>query len=95
VLRIDKSGKKLTLLSKSALADANHWERQLQSMICANPDAFCAELDERLRIVGQEIRPSESIADRIDILAIDDSGAAVVIELKRGTHMLDALELDT
>lgn len=51
-------------------------------MICASPDAFCSELNERLRIVGQEIRPSE----------IDDSGAAVVVELKRGAHKLQLLQ---
>jgi hypothetical protein len=92
MLRIDKNAKKLVRLTKSALADADHWERQLQAMICAEPDAFCDEIGERLWVVGQEIRPSDAIPDRIDILAIDEQGGAVVIELKRGSHKLQLLQ---
>lgn len=92
MLRIDKDSKKLVRLIKSALADANHWERQLQSMICADPDSFCEEIGENLWVIGQEVRPSEAVPDRIDILAIDDDGSAVVIELKRGTHKLQLLQ---
>jgi len=61
-------------------------------MICKDPDPFFEELGERLRVIGQEVRPSEAVADRIDILAIDDAGTAVVIELKRGTHKLQLLQ---
>lgn len=92
MLRIDKDTKRLVRLPNCALADANHWERKLQSMICANPEAFCEELAENLLIIGQEIRPSETVPDRIDILAIDDDGNTVVIELKRGTHKLQLLQ---
>jgi len=92
VLRIDKTEKKLVRLTKSALAEADHWERQLQAMICADPDSFCEEIGERLRLIGQEIRPSDAIPDRIDILAVDEAGNAMVIELKRGTHKLQLLQ---
>ena len=37
MLRIDKNAKKLVRLTKSVLAQADHWERQLQAMICAAP----------------------------------------------------------
>jgi hypothetical protein len=92
VLRIDKNEKKLVRLAKSTLAEANHWERELQAMIFAGPDAFCEEIGENLRVIGQEVRPSDVVSDRIDILAVDEAGAAVVIELKRGTDKLQLFQ---
>jgi hypothetical protein len=92
VLRIDKNGKKLVRLQKSALAEADHWERELQAMIMAAPDSFCEEIGERLWLIGQEVRPSEAVPDRIDILAIDETANSVIIELKRGTHKLQLLQ---
>lgn len=92
MLRIDKSEKKLVRLANSALAEADHWERQLQAMICASPDSFCEEIGESLWVIGQEVRPSDAVPDRIDILAVDDVGNAVVIELKRGTHKMQLLQ---
>jgi hypothetical protein len=92
MLRIDKDEKKLVHLKKSALADADHWERQLQAMICAAPNSFCEEIGESLWVIGQEVRPSDNVPDRIDILAVDEGGNAVVIELKRGTNKLQLLQ---
>jgi len=42
--------------------------------------------------VGQEIRPSSDVDDRIDVLAIDREGAVVVAELKRGDNKLQMLQ---
>lgn len=96
MLRIDKTAKKLVPLTKSTLADAEHWERQLEDMICAEPDAFLGEIgEESLWIIGKEVRPSEAVPDRIDILALDEDGTAVVAELKRGTHKLHLLQAVT
>ncbi len=92
MLRIDKNDKKLVRLTKSVLASAQHWERQLQEMICAAPTAFCEEIGESLRVIGQEVRPSDAVQDRIDILALDEGGNSVVIELKRGSHKLQLLQ---
>ena len=92
MLRIDKSQKKLVPLAKSALASSAHWERDLQAMICADPDSFCEEIGEALQFIGKEIQPSEAISDRIDILAVDEDGRSVVIELKRGSHKLQLLQ---
>jgi hypothetical protein len=92
MLRIDKNEKKLVRLTKSALAEAEHWERHLQAMIFAEPDAFCEEIGESLWLIGQEVRPSDAVSDRIDILAIDEDGSAVVMELKRGSHKLQLLQ---
>ncbi|HVW74768.1 MAG TPA: hypothetical protein VHC39_14125 [Rhizomicrobium sp.] len=92
MLRIDKNEKKLTRLKQSPLAQTDHWERHLQEMICSNPDAFCEEIGERLCLIGQEVRPSDAISDRIDILAVDEEGHSVVLELKRGSHKLQLLQ---
>jgi hypothetical protein len=92
MLRIDKNNKKLVRLQKSALADADHWERDLQAMILAAPDAFCEEIGEELWLIGQEVRPSEAVPDRIDILAIDEAANSVIIELKRGSNKLQLLQ---
>ena len=92
MLRIDKNDKKLVRLAESALAGANHWERELQLMICAAPTAFCEEMGESLWVIGQEVRPSDAVQDRIDILALDEAGGAVVIELKRGSHKMQLLQ---
>lgn len=92
MLRVDRLGRKLIRLSKSALSESDYWERELQAMILANPDAFCEELGESLWMIGQEVRPSEAIGDSIDLLAVDESGSGVILELKRGTHRLQLLQ---
>jgi hypothetical protein len=92
MLRIDPASKRLVRLQETTLADASHWERQFQDMVCASPDEFCKELAEKLWIIGQEVRPSEAVPDRIDILAIDDEGRGVIVELKRGTNKLQLLQ---
>jgi hypothetical protein len=53
---------------------------------------FCEEIGESLLVIGQKVRPSDAVPDRIDILAIDDPGTSVVIELKRGSHKLQLLQ---
>jgi hypothetical protein len=72
MLRIDRAENKLVRLPASDLATSAHWERGLQAMICADPDAFCEEIGESLRIIGQEVKASEAISDLIDILAVDE-----------------------
>jgi hypothetical protein len=61
-------------------------------MIHNAPAEFFAELGEKLLPLGQEIRPSEVVDDRIDFLALDTDGALVIIELKRGAHKLQLLQ---
>jgi len=93
MLRIDRKARILQALTQRSLPDAGLLERSdLQAMIKASPDAFFAELGEHLLIVGDEIRPDDFVDDRIDLLAIDERGAAVVIELKRGSHKLQLLQ---
>ena len=61
-------------------------------MIKANPDAFFTEMGESLLLIGDEVRPTDFVEDRIDLLAVDQQGALVVVELKRGSNKLQLLQ---
>ena len=93
MLRIDRKDKTLHLLKQRDLKTAKLSERSdVQRMIVQSPDAFFAELGEKLLLIGEEIGPTTFVEDRIDLLALDQQGAAVVIELKRGHHKLQLLQ---
>ena len=93
MLKVERSEKRLTPVSQVNLADAKVRERlDLQRMILASPEAFCREIGERLILIGEEVHPSHLVADRIDLLAVDDKGRAVIIELKRGNDRLQLLQ---
>jgi hypothetical protein len=80
-------------LQQKAITDAGFREREdLQRMIRQTPEAFFDEMGEKLLLLGEEIKPAEFVADRIDLLAIDENGATVVIELKRSSHKLQLLQ---
>lgn len=55
-------------------------------------DPFFEEMGEKLVVIGQEIEPSDFVNDRIDILAIDEKGSPVIIELKRAEQKLQLLQ---
>lgn len=93
MLKIDRTQKKLQRVENPSLGGAGLRERyDLQQMIARSPDAFFTEIGEELLLLGQEIRPSDVVDDRIDLLALDVHGAAVVIELKRGSNKLQLLQ---
>jgi hypothetical protein len=80
-------------LADRTLAETGILERHdIQAMIAASPDHFFAELDEKITLLAQEMRPDEAVDDRIDLLGVDVDGAAVIIELKRGHHRLQLLQ---
>jgi len=89
MLRIDRHAKQLRQVEQRAIGDR---ERSVQEMILRSPDAFFAEMGEKMLLLGQEITPAEVVDDRIDLLAIDQEGATVVLELKRGSHKLHLLQ---
>lgn len=93
MLRMNKDGKTFTPLAKVTLPDAGITERyDLQAMIKNCPDVFFQEMGEKLMLIGEEVRPSDEVEDRIDLFAIDSEGTSVIIELKRGNHKLQLLQ---
>lgn len=93
MLRIDRSSKSLERLKRADISDAGLTERDdIQRMIRNCPEAFFSEMGEKLLLIGEETRPAEFVNDRIDLLAIDQQGATVTMELKRGTDKLQLLQ---
>ena len=93
MLRIDRAQQSLTLLDTPSLTDSSITERyDLQEFIVHSPEEFFNEIGEELFLVGKEIPPSDTVTDRIDLLAVDKEGVAVVIELKRGSNKLQMLQ---
>ncbi len=93
MLRVDRSSKSLTSLSQKSFPEAGWRERDdLQQMIRNSPSAFFDEMGEKLLLIGEEVRLADFVEDRIDLLAIDEEGNLVVIELKRGAHKLQLLQ---
>ena len=94
MLRVDRSSGTLTRLSQTTLSEAQWGERsELQLLLFKNADAFFEqECFETLFVINEEVEPSKLVGDRIDLLAIDAEGRAVVLELKRGSHKLQLLQ---
>lgn len=77
---IDKDNTKLTKINESTFSDLGFKERpDIQEWIAKNPEC----LDEELLIIQKEFNKFEGTEERLDLLAIDSSGALVIIENKR------------
>jgi len=93
MLRVNRAKKELVKLDRRSLPDSGLTEPyDLQQMVRNSPDAFFAEMEEKLLLIGEEVRPAEFVEDRIDLLAVDQQGSLVIIELKRGSHKLHLLQ---
>ncbi len=93
MLRIDREKRTLKKLDQQSLPDAELRERSdLQQMIRKSSADFFAEMGEKLLLIGEEVRPTDFVDDRIDLLAIDQEGTGVIIEIKRGSHKFHLLQ---
>lgn len=93
MLKIDRNGRTLKHLEQQNTPQAGLKEvEDIQRMIINSPDDFFSEMGEELFLIGNEVRPSEVVGDQIDLLAIDQQGATVIIELKRGSDKLQLLQ---
>lgn len=93
MLKINRTQQELSTLASPSLADVSITERyDLQEYIANSPDEFFNEIGQELFLIGTEKEPSSTVADRIDLLAIDKEGTVVVIELKRGSNKLQMFQ---
>lgn len=76
------------------MAQANILERRdFQEYIWNSFKDFASDIDEGgLTLIGKEVRPSNVVDDRIDLLALDRDGTSVVIELKRAKNKHQLLQ---
>jgi RecB family endonuclease NucS len=87
MLRIERQNKSFTRLAPTTCVEASIMERyDLQEFIFNSPDDFFKEIGEHLFVIDKEVQPSQEVQDRVDILALDADGNAVIVELKRGNN---------
>ena len=93
MLKVDRDNRTFGRLDAPTLADAQILERaDLQECIYNSSSEFFAEIGERVFLLGKEVAPSQTVADRIDLLGIDAEGTTVIVELKRGSNKLQMLQ---
>jgi hypothetical protein len=93
MLKIERQTKTFVRPEEPTLTAASITERyDLQEFIINSPVQFFAEIGQSLFVVGKEIKPSQTVPDRIDVLALDPEGRPVVVEPKRGNDRLQLLQ---
>jgi hypothetical protein len=95
VLKIDLKNRTLEPILSQTLIKAGIKEKaDLQGLIESSPKAFFDEIGfENAILLGTEVKPAPNmVGDRIDLLALDDDGTVIVIELKRGNNKLHLLQ---
>jgi len=96
MLKIDRQSRTLEPTLSQTLIQAGLKERQdLQDLIQRNYRVFFDEIGlSNALLLETEVKPAgELVGDRIDVLAIDEDGTIIVIELKRGSNKLHCCRL--
>ncbi len=84
MLKINKDNRQLVSLRHLQLTPTSTRERyDLREFILNSADAFFREINHRLFVVGDNVRPSEAAQVETDFLALDENGNAVVIVIER------------
>lgn len=94
MLKYEKNIPSLKRLTSTSLTDAMILERtNLQAAIVNSWEEFREEIGmPELIYLSQGVKPHSSCNDELDILALDEDGHLVVIELKRGSQKLHLLQ---
>jgi hypothetical protein len=94
MLKYENTTRSFKRMTSSSLSDARILERtDLQAAIVNSWEEFREEIGmPELVYLSQEVKPHSSCNDQLDILALDEDGRLVVIELKRGSQKLHLLQ---
>lgn len=93
MLKVDREHRTFSRLKAPTMTESQILERaDLQEWIFNSSKAFFAEIGEAVFVLGKEVIPSQTVQDRIDLLGIDPEGAAVIVELKRGSNKLQMFQ---
>jgi len=95
MFNIDLANKELNKIDSTVLKNENLFERHdLQQFIYNSWESFKNEIGLPTAIlIGQEIKPHESVNDSIDLLAYDqDDSSLIIIELKRDKNKFQLLQ---
>ena len=95
MLKINRENRALEPIPNQTLTGAGLKEREdLQDLIERNSKVFFDEIGlGNAVLLGKEVQPaSDMVGDRIDLLALDEDGTIIVIELKRGSNKLHLLQ---
>lgn len=83
MFQVDRTKNALQKLDRTTFAQAGLRERDhLQEWLAASPDALGQAIDEQLLIIQKEFDGFDGTRERLDLLALDQSGQLVIIENK-------------
>lgn len=83
MLKIEAAEKTLSALDQAPLGDLMK-RYDLHDFISNSPEAFFDQIGEKLFLIGKDVEPSKAVPIQIDLLAVDQSGQAVLVILQRG-----------
>lgn len=87
--KLKKTGERTTFvpLKPTSMGEQGLLEKQMEQWLADNPNAVLPEGEERVLVISQEA-PFQNMTD---VIAIDDEGNIVVIEVKRGVTPRDVI----